>query len=892
MKKVLILIILLNAVLTNQMIAQGFAWAKHTGTIGDTEEPYSIAVDAVGNTYAVGIFDGTTDFDPSIGVYNLTAAGAFDIYVWKLDVNGNLVYAHRFGAAGLDVARDIAVDDNGNVYITGTLAGNSVVDFDPGVGVFNLTNSNGSYDAFILKLDANGNFGWVKRIGGTTPAAEGHTIVVKSNSVYVAGTFTVTIDLDFSAGVTNVTSFGGTDIFVLKLTTTGNFVFGKQLGGANNEEIYGMDLDNNGNILTTGLFQNSADFDPSAATFNITSTGGTQDIFISKLDSLGAFVWAKTIGIPTTNNDIRDIKTDNNNNVHVIGYFSNQMDFDPGAGVYNLTPNGRHTFVLRLNDMGNFVWVKTFNHSGSGTGAEPKCMTIDNGGNIYIAGYYAGTVDFDPGVGVYNLLGNPYLFICKLDFNGDFLWVASIDGTGLVNVRGIGVDNIGNVYTTGYKGIGSFDFDPSAAGVYNLVTTGTGTDIFINKLYNCTTPNAPTNTTASANLTICANNSTTLTGSGNAIGSLSWYDAPTGGNYVGTGSTFNTPILNSTTTYYLQDSVCTSSSTRTPITVTVNQPSIAPTSIAGTAVICQNDTATLTLIGGSLGTGATAEWSAMTCGTTIISVNNTLLVSPSNTTTYFARYSGVCNTTSCVSVVVTVNSLPTVSSNIAPAATVCEGTTITLSGTGANTYTWSDGVTDNTGFIPSASGTYTVTGTDVNGCSATATQNVVVNPLPIVTFDLDIDTVCSNVSTTPLTTVSPVGGVYTGLGVNGNVFDATTLAVGSYTITYTYTDANNCANIATEEMFVDICTGLEKLSPLTAISIYPNPTNDLLTIQLNETNTTNLNLKLVNVAGITVLDIPISTQQMTVDVSDLSAGVYFLVASNAAGVGTYKIVKY
>ncbi len=118
----------------------------------------SIVKDASDNVYSTGYFSGTVDFDPGAGVSNLTSAGAYDIFIKKNDINGNLLWAKRIGAVNNDVAFDLELDPVNNVYLTGYFQG-TAVDFDPGVGAANL-NSLGSSNAgiFVLKLDLNGNY--------------------------------------------------------------------------------------------------------------------------------------------------------------------------------------------------------------------------------------------------------------------------------------------------------------------------------------------------------------------------------------------------------------------------------------------------------------------------------------------------------------------------------------------------------------------------------------------------------------------------------------------------------------------------------------------------------------------------------------------------------------
>ena len=140
-----------------------FEWAKRMGGPSD-DASFSIAVDIYGNVYTTGSFSGTVDFDPGAGIFNLTSYDVTDIYILKLDVVGNFVWAKRMGGASVDDGISIGLDASGNVYTTGWF--NGIVDFDPGVGIFNVS-SLGSEDVFISKLDPAGNFLWAQRMGGS-----------------------------------------------------------------------------------------------------------------------------------------------------------------------------------------------------------------------------------------------------------------------------------------------------------------------------------------------------------------------------------------------------------------------------------------------------------------------------------------------------------------------------------------------------------------------------------------------------------------------------------------------------------------------------------------------------------------------------------------------------
>ena len=438
----------------------------------------AVATDAAGNVYTTGYFFGTADFDPGPSTFNLTSAGDKDIFVSKLDSAGNFVWARNMGGTGNDQGRGIAVDAAGNVYTTGSFA-SGAADFDPGAGTFNLTSAGGN-DIFVSKLDTAGNFVWARSMGGSVGGFFtdlGYGIAVDSSGhVYTTGLFSGTVDFDPGAGTANLTSTSlAADVFVSKLDSAGNFVWARNMGGSARDEGHGIAVDSSGNVYTTGFYVGTADFDPGAGTFNLTSAG-VFDIFVSKLDSAGNFVWARSLGGSGVSEFGQGIAVDGGGNVYTTGLFEGTADFDPGAGTFNLTSVGTSDiFVSKLDSAGNFIWARSM---GGSNVDEGRGIDVDTAGNVYTTGQFQDTADFDPGGGTFNLIsaGGSKIYVSKLDSAGDFVWARGL-GNGLGN--GIAVDAAGGVYTTGYFQ-GAADFDPGA-GTANLTSAGS-TDIFVSQL--------------------------------------------------------------------------------------------------------------------------------------------------------------------------------------------------------------------------------------------------------------------------------------------------------------------------------------------------------------------------------------------------------------------------
>lgn len=387
-----------NTFISKLDVAGNFLWAKHVGG-NSSIFGMSITTDVWGNVCATGYFQGKTDFDPGAATFLLDADKYDALFILKLDPSGNFLWAKstRNVTSSEVRAYAIATDAVGNFYVTGTVQG--AADFDPGAGTAQLTSA-GSYDAFALKLDVSGNFEWVKGVGGTSGDEAQDIAVDASGNVYIAGWFAGTADFNPGIGTDHLTASGFNDIFVLKLDVRGNFAWARIMGGeTSRDEATSVATDAGGNAYITGSFNGTGDFDPGSATYTLTSAG-FNDLFITKLDASGNFLWAKAMG-GIAYDRINSIATDASGNVYTTGYFCATADFDPDNGVYYLNSQGScDLFILKLDASGSFVWATP---AGGISNDEGFSVCTDKAGNVYTTGWFRNTVDFDPGTGSYDL---------------------------------------------------------------------------------------------------------------------------------------------------------------------------------------------------------------------------------------------------------------------------------------------------------------------------------------------------------------------------------------------------------------------------------------------------------------------------------------------------------
>ena len=410
----------------------GWEWAKSLDVpqgVNYSSSGRVIKSDAMDNLYVSGNFYGTIDFDPGPDTSYLTSIGEFDVFIAKYDQSGNFVWVKSIAYSGINYIDCLSFDFDAsdNIYLTGYFRGR--IDFDPDTTTYTMFSA--IQDMYILKMDSSGSYKWAKQISGNGQFSEAKSIAIDAASnIYLTGNFEGTCDFDPGTGIYNLTSSSSYNSFILKIDSSGSFIWAKSFDGtASVSSGKSVSIDDSGNVYTSGVFFNTIDFDPGQLSFPLTSLGNS-DIFISKLDSAGNFIWAKSVG-GTNLDENTDMVTDAYGNIYLTGYFMGISDFDPGLVVYNLTSAGsQDLFVLKLNALGNLQWA-----NGIGGTFPDKGMSIevDNIGCVYTTGFFIGSVDFDYGPGNYVISGSPSapdFFVLKLLPGGNFDWVKSSSGGG------------------------------------------------------------------------------------------------------------------------------------------------------------------------------------------------------------------------------------------------------------------------------------------------------------------------------------------------------------------------------------------------------------------------------------------------------------------------------
>ncbi len=888
--------------------AGNFLWAKR---IGASEEDYGVSIktDASGNVYTTGIFNGWVDFDPSTGLTQLNSVGMGDIFIVKLDANGNFVWARGFGGPWNDQISEISLDLLGNVYTTGAFF--QTADFNPGLGVNNLI-SGADGDAFISKLDASGNFVWAKQIGSAGQENGTSIRIDATNNIYTLGYFTTTVDFDLGAGNFPLTSNGSTDIFLLKLNAAGNFVSAKSFGGLVDDYGSSIDLDASNDVYISGRFSAMVDFNPNAGTYNLNSPTGS-NVFISKIDSFGNFIWAKSFG--GNIDDISEsIAIHSSGTIHTIGQFNGTGDFDPNAGVLNLTSNGNSdVFIHKMSPCVPLIGVDTQTSCGSYTWIDGNIYSTSNSTATYVLTNAAGC---DSIVTLNLTINNSNAGSESITACDAYTW--SANGTNytsggtytavLTNMNGC--DSTATLNLTinnsnaGSESITACDSYTWTANGTNYISSGTYTAVLTN-MNGC-------DSTATLNLTI--NNSNAGSESITACDAYTW--SANGTNYTSGGTytavltnmngcdstaTLNLTINNSNAgsesitacdsyTWTANGTNYTSGGTYTAVLTNMNGCDSTATlnltinnSNAGTETITACDSYTWTANGTNYTSSGTytAVLTNMNGCDSIATLN--LTINNSN--------AGSETITACNSYTWSANGTNYISSGTYTAVLTnmngCDSTatlnlTINNSNAGSETvtacdsYTWS---ANGTNYI--SSGTYTAVLTNMNGCDSIATLNLTINSVDITL------TIISDVSLQANTSTAQYQWVDCDDSFNPIMNETNQLFVASINGNYAVEiSENGCVD--TSDCYVIDNVGNKEMTT-SRVSVYPNPTVDFVTIELGSSSFQTI--EVLDTWGRIVNTLSIGSSEVIVDLQKMQRGIYYLKIISENATQIEKVVK-
>ncbi len=506
-----------------------YKWASVLGTA----YPMRLTIDHSKNTLITGYFKDSADVNPNSGIYRIKSTGLNDGFVFKLDgciqTETNLEpiacksyvspsgkytwttsgkyrdtvttkggcdsifiidlkiqqsnthqvsfdWAKEISASRQQNVMDFAQSDSESIVVTGLFRDSITFSVQ---GKDTVIYGAGDNDIYIQKLNSKGETLWYKWIGGRDHDTPYALAVDDSGAIYLGGSFYSNMDFDPGSGTQNKSPVGWNDMFLLKLTSNGDFVWVHTFGSTLYDQINDLVLDANENLIITGVYTGTVDFDPGTGTKNLTNYGSGPSGFALKLSKDAKYIWGKAFGTDdyTMTNEVF---VDASGSCYVTGEFRRTSDFDPGSGVVKLTSAGDlDAFIIKLNNQGNLTWVRSIGGIGADVG---NAIQVDGSGFVHIAGSFSDRVDFDPSVGIkYRVSkGSADAFVLRLDSNGFYRWVAAFGDKNLDEATGLIVDDLDQIYCSGFIA-GTVDFNTNGISSYYLSAFGTGHNVFVAK---------------------------------------------------------------------------------------------------------------------------------------------------------------------------------------------------------------------------------------------------------------------------------------------------------------------------------------------------------------------------------------------------------------------------
>ncbi len=405
-------------------------WARSIGGDG-FDGIFSIAGDNAGNIYVTGYFQLSADLDPSLGASWVYAQGSYDIFIAKYDHNGDLIWGKGFGGNNYDWSTAIKPDNEGNVYVTGYFEGEC--DFDPNIAT-HFETAIGEYDAFLAKYDLNGDLLWVNVVGGTGLDYATSLDIDSDNNIYMTGAFENSVPFGGGEHLTAAGGYAGeTDPFFAKYASDGSIYWARSIYGnpasEGGQQNYGSEIvvDESGNVIVTGVFWITSDFDPDTTEASLTTLGAS-DIYFAKYDNDGNYLWAKNIaGIVYENST--DIDVDANGDIYLTGIFaeSTTADFDPDPPTFYLTSAGdKDIFIAKYSSFGELRWA--FSAGGDNYDVS-QSIAVDKNFNIYVTGFlWSEDADFWPDFG--------FATVPHFDGGAEDIWFAKYSQPGISDTIG------------------------------------------------------------------------------------------------------------------------------------------------------------------------------------------------------------------------------------------------------------------------------------------------------------------------------------------------------------------------------------------------------------------------------------------------------------------------
>jgi hypothetical protein len=742
-----------------------------------------IASDKAGNSYSIGTVYSTTTYNPRFGNDTLRAGQNYFYEGWiaKYTLQGNREWVHPVGGTSSDLGTDIEMDTDTSFIAVGLYRGSNAT-FDTITGP-----AGTGVKLFVARFDTAFNVQWVEaaQLGNIimSPFSRFYNPTVAINDsgdVYIHGVFRQRAIFN-GTDTLNASSSTDYDAFLAKFDVNGNYKWSMSMGGTNFNYAGSVATDNDGNAYVSGQFFGTMSID----TISLTASG-SWDGFLAKINDTAEVQWAHKLG-GIGQDDAFGVSIDKFDNLYCGGRFTGTGNFD----TISMTANGvgfwaSDVYLTRWNTDGEIQWAE----KGGGTASGFDylyALDTDDRGNVGITGQFGGA---EATFGSWTISGNGAwraVYFALADSTGDFTWAVSGHGSSFAfnQGNGISIDSAKNIYVTGQG-------DPPLVFGDVVWATGNGLrDAFVVKVSDCSEADTAEIYSDSV-ITGCLGDTVKLWSNNAAHLEYRWLHNGNG-IFLADDSTYGA-YFSGTYRVAISDDGC--KDTSDPIQVTIS--ALPNVNMSSLGTICVSDGQT-TL---SQGTPAGGVYKG------IGMINDTVFdPTVSGQGSFLIWYVYQDTSTGCSDSTFGQIIVSSASATLPVFADMCTSDPpLTLSGGSPLGGTYYLNGASVTSFDPSAAGAgdHDIEYVVFNGpCSDTAVRTIHVDTAPTVSLTSLAD-VCVSTVSVALSGGSPAGGTFSGPGVAfNNFFPSFAGGVGTYTITYTYTDGNGCDGSATQSITVD-----------------------------------------------------------------------------------------
>jgi hypothetical protein len=458
--RLLVLIFLLP---TYSFCQKNIDWITHFGSSTPyygVEQGRYIVPDSEGNIYVAGEFAEAILIDGKTIISN----GDKDIFLAKLNSSGKVIWLKNFGGTKGDWCGGICLDENSNVFLTGTFRGKITIEESA-------FNSASWYDIFLTKINKNGQIIWSKAFigdGGNSTNAITRDI---NGYLYLTGYYSQKLYFD------NIQLQGPTarsDLFVVKLDEDGNIIWAKSTKSNANNYGNSITSDNNDNLYLTGFMWDSVYFDNHLLVS--TNSLNLLQAYVTKMNAItGEFLWAVGGGGDGWSEG-KSVAVDNNGDVVLGGWYRNDIFFGNDFLTNGGNDNGPDDiFIAKFDSDGSLKWLNTTRCNLYSTCND---LTINTDNDIFLTGLFRGEILIGDTIYYSTVPSYHDIYVLKLDKNGICKWFKSFGGDSPMNDIGFGIAHLdSNIFITGFYSSNSW-FDD------RLLNCSGASDIFIVKLSN------------------------------------------------------------------------------------------------------------------------------------------------------------------------------------------------------------------------------------------------------------------------------------------------------------------------------------------------------------------------------------------------------------------------